>query len=52
MTEWKAFRSPDFNAVKALLKTPMVFDGRNLFEPQAMRDAGFEYQAIGRSTQS
>jgi UDPglucose 6-dehydrogenase len=52
VTEWKAFRSPDFNAVKALLKTPMVFDGRNLFEPQAMRDAGFEYQAIGRSTQS
>ena len=52
VTEWKAFRSPDFNAVKALLKTPMVFDGRNLFEPQAMRDAGFEYQALGRSTQS
>ena len=52
VTEWKAFRSPDFSAVKALLKTPMVFDGRNLFEPQAMRDAGFEYQAIGRSTQS
>jgi UDPglucose 6-dehydrogenase len=52
VTEWKAFRSPDFARIKTALKQAVIFDGRNLFEPQAMRDAGFEYQAIGRSTQS
>ena len=49
VTEWKAFRSPDFVQLKALLKTPVVFDGRNLFEPEAMSLAGFEYHGIGRS---
>ncbi|WP_019141730.1 UDP-glucose dehydrogenase family protein [Noviherbaspirillum massiliense] len=49
VTEWKAFRSPDFDRVKSLLKTPIVFDGRNLFEPEFMADAGFEYHGIGRS---
>lgn len=49
VTEWKAFRSPDFDQVKALLKAPVVFDGRNLYEPQAMADAGFEYYGIGRT---
>jgi UDPglucose 6-dehydrogenase len=49
VTEWKAFRSPDFDQVKSLLKTPVIFDGRNLFEPQIMADAGFEYHGIGRS---
>ncbi len=49
VTEWKAFRSPDFDQVKALLKAPLVFDGRNLFEPEAMAAAGFEYHGIGRS---
>lgn len=48
VTEWKVFRSPDFNAVKAALKTPLIFDGRNLYEPASMRAAGFEYFAIGR----
>ncbi|MHB1174107.1 MAG: UDP-glucose dehydrogenase family protein [Sulfuriferula sp.] len=48
VTEWKVFRSPDFNAVKAALKTPLIFDGRNLYEPATMRAAGFEYLAIGR----
>lgn len=48
VTEWKAFRSPDFDQVKALLKTPVVFDGRNLFDPEVMADAGIEYYAIGR----
>jgi len=49
VTEWKTFRSPDFDRVKKLLKAPIIFDGRNLFEPEAMADAGFEYHGIGRS---
>ncbi len=49
VTEWKAFRSPDFEQLKTLLKAPVVFDGRNLFEPEAMAGAGFEYHGIGRS---
>lgn len=52
VTEWETFRSPDFGTVRALLKTPMVLDGRNLFEPQAMRDTGFECQTTRRPTQS
>lgn len=48
VTEWKVFRSPNFDIVKALLKTPLVFDGRNLYEPQAMREMGFDYLPIGR----
>ncbi|WLI90180.1 UDP-glucose/GDP-mannose dehydrogenase family protein [Massilia sp. R2A-15] len=49
VTEWKAFRSPDFDQIKARLKQPVVFDGRNLFEPEVMAEAGFEYHGIGRS---
>ena len=49
VTEWKAFRSPDFAVLKKQLKTPLIFDGRNLFEPDVMADAGFEYHGIGRS---
>ena len=49
VTEWKAFRSPDFEQVKKRLKAPIIFDGRNLFEPAVMADAGFEYHGIGRS---
>ncbi|OWY27659.1 UDP-glucose dehydrogenase family protein [Herbaspirillum robiniae] len=49
VTEWKAFRSPDFDRVKAALKNPVIFDGRNLFEPQVMADIGIEYHGIGRS---
>lgn len=48
-TEWKAFKSPDFGAVKAALKQPLIFDGRNLYEPDSVRAAGIEYSAIGRS---
>ena len=48
VTEWKVFRSPNFDTMKSLLKTPLVFDGRNLYEPQAMRDMGFDYLPIGR----
>ena len=49
VTEWKAFRSPDFSVLKKQLKAPLIFDGRNLFEPQIMSEAGFEYHGIGRS---
>jgi UDPglucose 6-dehydrogenase len=48
VTEWKAFRSPNFETMKALLKAPVIFDGRNLYEPGAMREQGFEYFPIGR----
>lgn len=49
MTEWKAFKSPDFAALKGALTQPLIFDGRNLYEPGAMRRAGVEYHAIGRA---
>lgn len=48
VTEWKAFRSPDFAAMKALLKQPVIFDGRNLYDPATLRREGFEYFPIGR----
>jgi UDPglucose 6-dehydrogenase len=48
VTEWKAFRSPDFDLLKQKLKSPIIFDGRNLYDPQAMQELGFEYQGIGR----
>lgn len=48
VTEWKEFRSPDFEVLKAKLKQPVIFDGRNLYEPKLVRDFGIEYQAIGR----
>lgn len=48
VTEWKAFKSPDFNVIKARLKQPVIFDGRNLFEPADIKSWGFEYHGIGR----
>ena len=48
ITEWKAFRSPDFAAVKRALKAPVIFDGRNLYEPIVVRGHGLEYFPIGR----
>ena len=48
MTEWKNFRVPDFDRVKTSLKTPVIFDGRNLFEPARMRERGLDYFSIGR----
>ena len=52
VTEWKAFRSPDFDILKQELKDPVIFDGRNLYEPEDMKALGFEYYGIGRSTHS
>jgi UDPglucose 6-dehydrogenase len=48
ITEWKVFRSPNFEAMKRVMKRPLVVDGRNLFEPASMRKLGFEYAPIGR----
>jgi UDPglucose 6-dehydrogenase len=48
VTEWKEFRSPDFDALAKALSARLVFDGRNLFDPPAPRAAGLEYFAIGR----
>ena len=47
-TEWQVFRAPDFDAIKAKLKQPVIFDGRNLYEPNDVRAQGIEYFAIGR----
>jgi UDPglucose 6-dehydrogenase len=49
VTEWKAFRSPDFEQIKARLAQPVVIDGRNLFEPGLLTGLGIEYHGIGRS---
>jgi len=48
VTEWKEFRSPDFDSIKSTLKSPVIFDGRNLYDPKWVRSMGFEYFAIGR----
>ncbi len=50
MTEWKAYRSPNFTAMKAAMKAPVIFDGRNLYEPERMAAEGFDYAGIGRNT--
>jgi UDPglucose 6-dehydrogenase len=48
VTEWKAFRSPDFVRIRATLKEPAIFDGRNLYEPETVEEAGLAYYGIGR----
>lgn len=49
-TEWGTFRNPDFNKIKNILKQPIIFDGRNLYELEAMENKGFYYNSIGRKT--
>jgi UDPglucose 6-dehydrogenase len=49
MTEWNEFREPDFGRMKRLLKQPIIFDGRNLYNPQQLRGLGFTYSSIGRA---
>jgi len=48
ITEWKAFRSPDFARIRTMLKEPVVFDGRNMYEPAVVEEAGLAYYGIGR----
>jgi UDPglucose 6-dehydrogenase len=48
VTEWKEFRTPDFELIKSTLRQPVVFDGRNIYEPALMQAFGIEYAGIGR----
>jgi UDPglucose 6-dehydrogenase len=48
LTEWKEFREIDLGRVRRLMKRPLIFDGRNMYDPKTMRDLGFEYVSIGR----
>jgi len=48
VTEWQEFRSPDFDRLKQILKAPLIFDGRNLYDPGMVGRFGFVYYAIGR----
>lgn len=48
VTEWNEFRRPDFDRIRSLMKTPIIFDGRNLYEPAVMRQEGFTYYPVGR----
>jgi UDPglucose 6-dehydrogenase len=48
-TEWNEYRHPDFGRMKASLAQPVVFDGRNVYDPARMRDLGFTYYGIGRN---
>ncbi len=47
-TEWSQYRSPDFDRIMALMNTPLIFDGRNLYNPEKMKEKGFTYVSIGR----
>jgi UDPglucose 6-dehydrogenase len=49
VTEWNEFRRPDFKRIKALLKTPIIFDGRNIYDPGDLQKLGFTYYSIGRN---
>lgn len=51
VTEWNEYRNPDFDRIKSLLSQPLIFDGRNLYQPSRMKEAGFEYLPIGRNGQ-
>jgi len=48
-TDWQEFRNPDFGLITAKLKKPVIFDGRNLYEPDVVKQAGIEYYSIGRA---
>jgi UDPglucose 6-dehydrogenase len=52
VTEWREFRSPDFEALHRALRAPVIFDGRNIFEPAEMAAMGFEYHGVGRPMQA
>ena len=49
VTEWNEFRRPDFERMRSLMRSPVIFDGRNLFTPDQMKQSGFTYYSIGRS---
>ena len=47
-TEWNEFREPDFLRIRSLMRHAAIFDGRNIYNPQALRELGFHYEGIGR----
>jgi UDPglucose 6-dehydrogenase len=49
LTEWQEFRNPDFELITQKLKKPVIFDGRNLYDPKIVKKAGIEYYSVGRS---
>ncbi|MBA4146180.1 MAG: UDP-glucose 6-dehydrogenase, partial [Cytophaga sp.] len=49
-TEWPEFRTPDFDKVNALLKNKVIFDGRNLYDLEQMKELGYTYYSVGRET--
>ena len=48
ITEWQAFRNPNFERMKSMMRQPLIFDGRNIYDPQQVREIGFTYYSIGR----
>jgi UDPglucose 6-dehydrogenase len=50
LTEWSTYQRPNFETIRRLLKSPLVIDGRNIYNPERMRAAGFVYHSIGRTT--
>jgi UDPglucose 6-dehydrogenase len=48
VTEWNEFREPDFRKIKKLMRTPAIFDGRNIYDPASVKEMGFHYEGIGR----
>ena len=48
VTEWGEFREPDFERLKSLMRRPAIFDGRNVYKPEHVREIGFHYEGIGR----
>jgi UDPglucose 6-dehydrogenase len=48
VTEWSEFREPDFERMKSLMRRPVIFDGRNIYNPATLKEMGFEYEGIGR----
>ncbi len=48
VTEWPAYRRPDFRRVKSVMRQPNIFDGRNIWDPEIVREFGFTYRSIGR----
>ena len=51
VTEWNEFRNPDFDTIRQKLRSSVIFDGRNLFNPEKMRELGFHYSGIGLESQ-
>ena len=49
VTEWSVFRTPSFAVMKELMRQPLIFDGRNLYDLEQMKEYGFDYRSIGRS---